>query len=84
MDIDGLDGFDLSDFEIDANAFTYGLGYIFKTESWHIVPYYGFTNVEVGVDGFLRADVDGSAYGLMFRTMISDTSVLTFDILIQM
>ena len=81
-DIEESAGIDLSGLglEVECNSFNYGLGYIFKMESWHILPYYKFTNNEYGLNGIQTTEVDFSAFGLMFRTMISDTSVLTFNI----
>ena len=79
--IDEVLGVNVSASDVEAIGYTLGIGYIFKADDMHIIPYYGFTNVEVGVQGFSAGEVDSTAFGIMFRKQISPSAILTFDII---
>lgn len=78
MDITGISGFNLSGADLEQNSFTYGIGYIFKTDKTHFIPYFAIVDAEVGVNGYSAADYDINTIGFMLRTMISESSAITF------
>ena len=79
-DITGVEGYDISGLDIENNALVYGLGYIFKGEGTHFIPYFGIIDAELGVNGYRAAEYDGHAIGIMVRRMISNNSAITFNV----
>tara|TARA_X000000368_G_scaffold410625_1_gene394388 strand:- start:172 stop:813 length:642 start_codon:yes stop_codon:yes gene_type:complete len=81
LSIDEYLGVNVSAADVEAFAYTLGIGYIFKADDMHIIPYYGFSKLELGVQGFSAGEADSTAFGIMFRKQISPSAILTFDII---
>jgi uncharacterized protein (DUF433 family) len=65
--------------DLEQNSWTYGIGYIFKGDKTHFIPYFTIIDCELGVNGYLAAEYDGNSFGFMLRTIVSEKSVITYS-----
>lgn len=80
IDITAVSGVDLSGVDIEQNSLTYGIGYIFKGEKTHFIPYFLIIDAELGANGYRAAEYDGNAFGLILRTILSEKSAISYSI----
>lgn len=80
IDITAVSGVALYGVDIEQNSFSYGIGYIFKGEKTHFIPYFLIIDAEIGANGYLAAEYDGNAFGLVLRTILSEKSAISYSI----
>lgn len=84
LSIDEVDGIDLSysGISLDGDQILYGIGYIFKNENWHVIPYYAISDLKYSASGLISGSqsIDASTFGVMLRTAISPSVALSFNV----
>ena len=80
LNVTDVAGVNLNGADIEQNSFSYGIGYIFKGDRTHFIPYFGILDAEIGVNGYSAAEYDSNTFGFMLRSILSETSVITFSV----
>ena len=67
--------------EVDLEADTFFLGYLIDiVDNLHIIPYLSVSANDYSYHGYDEVKTDSSSFGILFRTLLRDNSVLNFQL----
>lgn len=81
-DYDEVLGNDFSNFgfEVEGTAFDFGMGYIFRNNDIHVIPFISLGKSDYTVESLDLFEVDTHSVGVTVRKQVSDNSIFNFSI----